>query len=108
MEKRKRRFTKLGKMGAKLADVVQAAAIPKVAYGARATGVPPQLLRRPRGIMQCGLPKAAGGTSSTLRFIFARKRRYDPIYAAVELPVLYWARQAFAAQESCPSCSGLG
>ena len=49
--------------------------------------------------MRCGLPKSAAGTSATLQFIFAKKRRYDPIYAALELPILYWARQAFADDE---------
>lgn len=93
--KRKGRFMKLRRMGAKMLQTVRSAGGSAVAYGARVIGTTPAILRTTRGIMKCGLPKASGGTSATLQIMLAVRPRMDPVFMAHELTIAFWAKQAF-------------
>lgn len=97
--KRGSRFERLKRMGGKIRNVLRAAVKPAVLYGAKVVGLPPAILHRLRRLLALGLPTRSKTASLTLQFILADKPGADPTYAALEAPIMYWAKRAFGEEE---------
>ena len=94
-EKRKRRFIRLKKLGAKVGNVVRAAGNLSVQYGAKAMGMTPSVLAKLRQTMAMGLPDRAKAASITLQFKLSGNEQWDPTFATVMAPVLFVSKLAF-------------